>query len=131
LSAGNDGAAGLFLSGSAADGKGVTSIAAIDNIEAPMVLLNATYDTNDTQTEAFGWVKGDPSYWGNVSLSLWAVNYNTSDPANGCEPYPDDTPNLTASLVLIRRGNCTFDTKATYAIQKGARYIMFYNDVAG
>ncbi|KAI6883151.1 subtilisin-like protein [Hortaea werneckii] len=131
VSAGNDGAEGIFYASTAANGKKVTAVASVDNTQSPAVLLNATYSVNNGTGNSFGWTEGNPSAWGNVSLPLYAGNYNTSDPADACEPYPDSTPDLSDYIVLIRRGTCTFVQKVTNAADKGARYIMFYNNVAG
>lgn len=131
VSAGNDGAEGQFYASTAANGKRVTAVASVDNIEAPSILLNATYSVNNGSEQSFGWTQGNPDAWGNVSLPLWSVNYNTSDPANACSPLPDDTPDLSDYAVLVRRGTCTFVQKVTNLAAKGARYIMFYNNAPG
>jgi len=131
VSAGNDGTEGLFYASTAANGKSVTAIASVDNTQSPMVLINATYTTGNSSSKSFGWTQGDPATWGNVSLPLWAVNYNTNDTANGCDPYPASTPDLSGYIVLIRRGTCTFVQKANNAIAHGAQYILFYNNVPG
>ncbi|PNS19126.1 hypothetical protein CAC42_1862 [Sphaceloma murrayae] len=131
VSAGNDGASGQFYASTAANGKKVASIASVDNIEAPTVLLNASFTINNSTADQFGWTQGNPAAWGNVSLPLWSVNFNTSDPANACDPLPDDTPDLSGNVVLVRRGTCTFVQKVTNLAAKGAKHIMFYNNADG
>jgi subtilisin family serine protease len=131
VSAGNDGDQGLFYASTAANGKGVTAIASVDNTQAPQVLTNATYSTGNSSTESFGWTPGTPANWPNISLPLWNVNNDANDTANGCAAYPADTPDLSEYIVLIRRGSCTFVEKATNAAAAGAKYILFYNNVAG
>ncbi|KAL2150509.1 hypothetical protein VTH82DRAFT_7072 [Thermothelomyces myriococcoides] len=127
VSAGNDGSAGIFYASTAANGKKVTAIASIDNIVTPVLLTNASYTIDGTDS-TFGFTAGDPGAWGDVSLPLWTGNFDTANPADGCEPYPDSTPDLSDYIVLIRRGTCTFVEKATNAAAKGAKYIMFYNN---
>lgn len=131
VSAGNSGDQGQFYASTAAEGKGVASIASVDNTQAPAILLNASYNVANATSASFGWTAGSPSGWGNISLPLWSVNYNTSDPANACTPLPDDTPDLSEYLVLIRRGSCTFVQKVENVVAKGAKYVMFYNNAAG
>jgi subtilisin family serine protease len=132
VSAGNSGDQGQFYASTAANGKGVASIASVDNTQAPAILLNASYNAaNSSSSTSFGWTEGSPSGWGNISLPLWSVNYNTSDPANACTALPDDTPDLSEYLVLIRRGSCTFVQKVENVVAKGAKYVMFYNNAAG
>ncbi|KAF4554958.1 Subtilase-like protein 1 [Elsinoe fawcettii] len=131
VSAGNDGAQGQFYASTAANGKRVTSIASVDNTQAPTVLLNATFTVNNGSGDSFGWTQGNPAAWGNVTLPLWSVNYDTADPANACNPLPDDTPDLSGYVVLVRRGSCTFVQKVTNIAAKGGKYIMFYNNADG
>ncbi|KAJ4355533.1 uncharacterized protein N0V89_003550 [Didymosphaeria variabile] len=131
VSAGNDGDQGLFYASTAANGKGVTAIASVDNTQSPQVLTNATYSTGNSSTESFGWTPGSPANWPNVSLPLWNVNNDPTDTANGCDAYPADTPDLSGYIVLIRRGTCTFVQKATNAAAYGAKYVLFYNNVEG
>lgn len=64
----------------------------------------------------------------NVSLPLWAVSKDSTITNDACEPLPADTPDLAGKLVLIRRGTCTFDTKAANVAAFGAQYILFYNN---
>ncbi|KAI0802378.1 peptidase S8/S53 domain-containing protein [Xylaria sp. FL0064] len=131
VSAGNDGAYGLFYASTASNGKRVTSVAAVDNWITPVLLINSDFSVNGSDKETFGYVVGDPSAWANVSLPLWTPSFDTTEPAQGCEPLPADTPDLSGNIVLIRRGTCTFVEKATYAANAGAKYIMFYNNVDG
>jgi hypothetical protein len=64
----------------------------------------------------------------NVSLPLWSVSKDSTITNDACEPLPADTPDLAGKLVLIRRGTCTFDTKAANVAAFGAQYILFYNN---
>ncbi|KAK4118416.1 subtilisin-like protein [Parathielavia appendiculata] len=130
VSAGNDGDVGIFYAATAANGRKVTAIASVDNTITATLLSNASYTINDTE-EAFGFTAGEPGSWDGVSLPLWAVNFDTTDPANGCEPYPDMTPDLSGKIVLVRRGSCTFVQKVANAVAKGAKYVMFYNNAGG
>ncbi|KAI1275078.1 peptidase S8/S53 domain-containing protein [Xylaria sp. FL0933] len=131
VSAGNDGAYGLFYASTASNGKRVTSVAAVDNWLTPVLLINSDFSVNGSDKETFGYVVGDPSAWANVSLPLWTPSFDTTEVAQACEPLPADTPDLSGNIVLIRRGTCTFVEKATYAAAAGAKYIMFYNNVDG
>ncbi|KAL1864542.1 hypothetical protein VTK73DRAFT_5791 [Phialemonium thermophilum] len=130
VSAGNDGSVGLFFASTAANGKGVTAIASVDNTLAPALLSNATFSVDNGTDQSFGYTVGTPGNW-SVTLPLWAASYNTSNPADGCDEYPDSTPDLSGYIVLVRRGTCTFVQKATNAIKKGAKYLMVYNNAVG
>ncbi len=129
VSAGNDGAYGLFYASTASNGKKVTSIASFDNEVTPLLLTESSFSVDGGDTESFGYSLGEPGKWANISLPLWTLNFDITDPAAGCEPYPEDTPDLSGYVVLIRRGTCTFVEKATNAADHGARYVLFYNNV--
>lgn len=128
VAAGNEGSNGMFYASTAANGKKVTGIASVDNVITPTLLVNSTMHVGSV-SKGFGWSPGEPAQWGGVHLPLWALSFDTTDPANGCDPYPDSTPDLSGYIVLIRRGTCTFVQKATNAAAKGARYVIIYNNV--
>jgi subtilisin family serine protease len=129
VSAGNDGAAGLFYASTASNGKRVTSIASVDNWVTPVLLIDSSFTVDGGDAETFGYVVGDPSAWAGVNLPLWTPSFDITDPAMACSPLPADTPDLSEKIVLIRRGTCTFVEKVTYAANAGAKYVMFYNNV--
>ncbi|KAH9992374.1 subtilisin-like protein [Xylariaceae sp. FL0662B] len=129
VSAGNDGAIGLFYASTASNGKKVTSIASIDSEVTPLLLTESYFNIDGGEQQDFGYALGEPSEWSNVSLPLWAPSFDITDPATGCESFPSDTPDLSGYIVLIRRGTCTFVEKAANAAAFGAKYVMFYNNV--
>ena len=129
ISAGNSGDEGLFYASTAANGKGVTAIASIDNSVTPALLTVASYTVDGGAEESLGYTPGQPSAWAGVTLPLWSVNYDTTDPSNACTPLPDDTPDLSEYIVLVRRGTCNFVQKLANVVEKGARYVIIYNNV--
>ncbi|KAG6364926.1 hypothetical protein INS49_006530 [Diaporthe citri] len=129
ISAGNDGAEGLFYASTAANGKGVTAIASVDNAVTPALLTVAGYTVENGTEESFGYTPGQPSAWAGVTLPLWSVNFDTADPANACTALPADSPDLSEYIVLVRRGSCTFVQKLQNVAAKGARYVIVYNNV--
>lgn len=128
IAAGNGGADGLFDASSAANGKRATAIASVDNEMTPSLLSNASYRVQEGPYESFGYTAGQPAAWGNITLPLWAVSFDTNDPANGCDALPDDTQDLSGYIVLVRRGTCTFDQKIGNLAAKGAHYVLCYNN---
>ncbi|POS74434.1 serine endopeptidase [Diaporthe helianthi] len=130
ISAGNDGVQGLFYASTAANGKGVTAIASIDNSVTPALFTVASYTVESNGTEeSFGYAAGQPAAWAGVTLPLWSVGYDTTDPSNACTALPADTPDLSEYIVLVRRGTCTFVQKLANVAAKGARYVIVYNNV--
>lgn len=127
LSAGNYGALGLFTASSAADGKGVTSVASFDNIITPVLLVEGVYTTaNSSAATPFGWQTAYPPFETNISQPLWAVSDNATNAADACYDLPTDTPDLSSYIILIRRGGCPYTTKARNVAKYGASNILFY-----
>ncbi|KAF7551263.1 hypothetical protein G7Z17_g5119 [Cylindrodendrum hubeiense] len=132
VSAGNSGDVGMFYASTAANGKKVMAIASYDNSQYVALLNTSHYTVNDSSTKIeFGSTAGSPAAWGGVTLPLWAPNYDTTVVNGGCDAYPDDTPDLSGYIVLVRRGTCTFVQKAQNAAAAGAKYIMLYNNAGG
>jgi len=131
VSAGNDGAQGLFYASGASDGKKVTSIASFDNSETPILLYDVNYSIDGGEDVKFGYVPGEPAEWKGVTLEAYATSTDLNIKNDGCDPLPDSTPDLSNKIVLIRRGSCVFTQKAANAAAKGAKYIMILNNVGG
>jgi hypothetical protein len=126
LAAGNSGQYGQFFASSAAEGKGVTSVASFDNSLYPQLLTEGTYATSEVNTSApFGWAASSIPF-GNVTLPLWAVSNTTVVVDDACSALPAETPDLSGYIVLIRRGTCTFASKANNVAAYGAQYLLFY-----
>ncbi|PHH66184.1 hypothetical protein CDD81_247 [Ophiocordyceps australis] len=129
VSAGNEGAEGMFYASGAADGKFVTAIASFDNSQTPMLLSEVSYRIDNGSDVRFGYAPGEPSAWNGVTLPLYATSLDPSIKDDACSPLPASTPDLSRKIVLIRRGSCNFVVKAANAAAKGAKYIMVYNNV--
>ncbi|KAG6032065.1 hypothetical protein E4U40_006574 [Claviceps sp. LM458 group G5] len=131
VSAGNEGDQGIFYASSAADGQHVSAIAAFDNVQTPSLLHLVKYQVDDGPEQTFGYVPSKPSAWDGVNLPAWASSLDSTIKNDACAPFPANTPDLSKYIVLIRRGTCTFADKAKNAIAKGAKYILYYNNVPG
>ncbi|PHH92819.1 hypothetical protein CDD83_4728 [Cordyceps sp. RAO-2017] len=131
VSAGNEGEQGLFYASGAADGNRVTAVASFDNALTPTLLYGVRYAVDAGPDVKFGYVPAEPEAWDNVTLPLYATSLDPAVADDACAPLPANTTDLSRRIVLIRRGSCTFADKATHAAARGARYIMFYNNVPG
>jgi hypothetical protein len=132
LSAGNN-YAQLFVSSSAADGKGVASVASFENSELPVLVKEAFFTVdNDTDEQAFLWQWGYPDYFDGSEGELWVTDYDVDNPSDACEPLPDDMPDLGPYYVLLRRSSeCSYVAQAINIASKGARWFIRYNDENG
>ncbi|PTB75520.1 subtilisin-like protein [Trichoderma longibrachiatum ATCC 18648] len=130
VSAGNEGDSGLFFASTAANGKKVIAVASVDNENIPSVLSVAAYKIDSGAAQDFGYVSSSKA-WDGVSKPLYAVSFDTTIPDDGCSALPDSTPDLSDYIVLVRRGTCTFVQKAQNVAAKGAKYLLYYNNIAG
>ncbi|KAG5975047.1 hypothetical protein E4U56_004016 [Claviceps arundinis] len=127
MSAGNDGNSGLFFVSNGAVGKGVTAVASYDNLDTPFIRLHSSYQIDNGRKMDFLYANGDASTWG-VSMPLYATSLDSSVADDACKPLPDNTPDLSKYIILVRRVGCKFSDKLNNLIAKGAQYVMFYND---
>ncbi|KAK9437898.1 subtilisin-like protease [Metarhizium brunneum] len=79
-------------------------------------------------TGEFPYVLGNPDKF-DITLPLWVDTFKTSVAADLCFSLPNNTPDLSKYIVLIRRGTCSFAEKISNAAAKGAQYVLFYNSV--
>ncbi|KAK2601970.1 hypothetical protein QQS21_004483 [Conoideocrella luteorostrata] len=131
VSAGNEGAQGIFYASTAANGRRVAAIASFDNLQTPTLFYNAKYQIDNGPDTKFGYVPSEPANWNGVTLPAWANNLDPTVPNDGCDPFPANTPDLSKYIVLIRRGTCPFAQKITNAVAKGAKNVIVYNNGPG
>ncbi|KAH7323148.1 subtilisin-like serine protease PR1C [Stachybotrys elegans] len=127
LAAGNSGGGGLFLSSTAADGKGVTAIASFDNPHIIELRKEATYSV-DSQSVAIPWAQSWPLGLDGVEREVWASSFDTENSRDACDPLPDDTPDLSDYYVLFRESwECYPMDQAINLAAKGARFLVMYS----
>jgi len=135
-SAGNSGANGLFSTGAPSVGRGVISVASVQNLAFPAptfdvasggTMLHVTYlrlaDTTPAPTTGS---PGQLVYVGRgCSVSTGDGTNNTVPP--GGDPY---LANPSAKAALIIRGTCSFNEKYQRAVDAGATAVVIMNDGA-
>ncbi|KAI0088133.1 subtilisin-like protease [Irpex rosettiformis] len=126
IAAGNDGAKGAFYTsgpGNAIDG---ISVASLDNTVIP--LQNAT---------VHGVTRAPITYFDalplpvKATLPIFATSNSTTVEDDACNPLPDDTPDLSKFVVIVRRGTCTFVQKLTNIAAKGGNISLIYDNGSG
>lgn len=126
ISAGNSGDNGPFYGSSGSSGKNVIAVASVETEFFPARAFRTAIDDEVSQA---GYLPASENFpptikdWPVVSLSL-----DPTAAADGCEPYPAGTRNLTGTVPIVRRGTCTFQTKQENLAALGAEYILIYND---
>jgi subtilisin family serine protease len=87
------------------------------------------FDINSTFNTSFQYFPANNPFPANISgYPLYALDYNTSNPADACNELPCDKLMLSEKVVLIRRGTCTFITKIANAQKCGAQYVIIYTN---
>jgi subtilisin family serine protease len=123
-SIGNSGANGLYSAGAPGLGDQVIGVASFDNTFATQSVFTVSPDGL-----AIGFGFGTPGPRPPTSGTLPLARTGTTTTADdACAPIDAD---LTGQAVLIRRGSCTFATKALNAQQAGAAAVVLYNNAAG
>lgn len=126
ISAGNSGDEGIWYPSSGDVGHSVTAVASITTEQ--YITMLTTIEGANGATRNVGYLDkfglGFPLK-GNVPIYILSQDINNAN--DGCLPLPENTPDLSEYLVVIRRGTCTFATKENNVVNFGAKYIWFYN----
>ncbi|KAJ2721247.1 hypothetical protein GGI07_004080 [Coemansia sp. Benny D115] len=122
-SAGNDGANGLYTSGSPGLGVGVINVASFDNWMITSLSIDIVGGNKNMSI-----VHSSP---GNSKYRFFfdkptqvVAPVDSAGSIEGCAPYHESYAN---QIVLVKRGNCTFVEKAANAQAAGAVGVMVYN----
>ncbi|RMJ15865.1 hypothetical protein CDV36_004442 [Fusarium kuroshium] len=130
ISAGNDGQAGPFAASSGSSGAHVLAISSIDGDVIATTSFNATFSNgrkeetvNVPYMPAADWYPSDVDGWPVIPLGL-----DTTVADEACSPLPNNTRNLTHSVVLVRRGGCNFSQKQENLAAFGATHVLIYTN---
>jgi len=123
-SIGNNGANGLYSAGAPGLGKKVIGAASFDNTKTYLTAFTISPDNR-----AIGYINaaGCPPapFEGTFPMARTGTSSSTAD---ACSALPGS---LAGKIALIRRGTCTFYTKAKNAQDAGAIGVVLYNNAAG
>jgi hypothetical protein len=121
----------MFMSSTGIDNPAGVGVGSFNNLYAPMLLSRAEYNLANGSTAEFGWSKSGQYDFVNGTYQLYPLSLNSSIVGDGCSPWAANSPDLSSTIVLIRRGGCSFKVKQGNAAKAGARNILFYNDRPG
>lgn len=124
-SIGNSGANGIYSSGSPGVGSRVIGVASYDNSHVRLSVFTISPDATQI---GYGNAAAAPPAPTSGSLPMSRTGTVTT-PNDACSPLPPGSH--TGNAVLIRRGTCTFHTKALNAQNAGASAVVLYNNVPG
>ncbi|KAL7936147.1 peptidase S8/S53 domain-containing protein [Trichoderma chlorosporum] len=123
----------VFSAASPADGRGVMSVASIENTMTPLLGTGGftSLDKSFDNQTSFVWIPGTPAF-PNITLPLWLVtpNVTTDGTWSACNPLNDGAPaDLSDRIVLVELEvfGCGDPTIAENLSKNNATYIMFYN----
>ncbi|KAL2202340.1 subtilisin-like protein [Sarocladium strictum] len=129
VAAGNDGEQGVFFPSNPADGKGVAGVASVENMVTPKFYKQSTYTIEGCKgAEKTFLYETDWRVPGNGTFELWSPSNSSTA---GCEPFDEDTPDLTDRVVLLKTGGCDDSLKVQNAANANATRVIIYNDKSG
>jgi len=122
-SIGNSGANGLYSAGAPGVGADVIGVGSVDN-------TNATLPAFEVGTTLYGYVQaaGSPAAPTSGAFTIVTTGDRTTT-TGGCAAFAPGS--LTGKIALIRRGSCTFHSKAINAQNAGAAGVVLYNNAPG
>ena len=128
IAAGNDGRLGPFLASNGGAGRNVLAVASVDASELAALPFEATFLVgNEANTTTLGYLPAvDP--WQLGPLPVVPLSLNTTLEDEACNALPENTPDMSNAIILIRRGTCGFSTQQANVQKTGARHILIYNN---
>ncbi|EFX03635.1 subtilisin-like protease [Grosmannia clavigera kw1407] len=124
---GNSGELGLWQAASPASGEGVTAAGSVDSPLLPTLVNAATYSIGNGTAGTLAWQDGVPQF-ANVTLPVVVLNSNNLSRTDAaCDPLPDDTPDLSKSLVMLGLSTtCSSSQQVKNLVAVGVRNVIFY-----
>ncbi|RDB16703.1 Minor extracellular protease vpr [Hypsizygus marmoreus] len=126
IAAGNDGSSGSWYTSSPGNGIDVISVASLDNTVIP--LQNAT--VGGVAHAPITYFLTFPLEF-TETLPIFATSNDTTVVDDACAPLPPAIPDLSAYVVIVRRGTCTFVQKLSNIAAKGAKVALIYDNGNG
>ncbi|KAI9067297.1 subtilisin-like protease [Trametes sanguinea] len=126
IAAGNDGSKGSWYTSGPGNAINAISVASLDNTIIP--LQNATVHGVEHNPITYFATFPLPI---NGTLPIFATSNDTTVVDDACNPLPDDTPDLSPFVVIIKRGTCTFVQKLTNVAAKGGQVALIYDNGSG
>ncbi|KAK4704110.1 hypothetical protein P7C70_g2106, partial [Phenoliferia sp. Uapishka_3] len=124
VSAGNEGAEGLFYASDPASNRAGASVAAVNSLVLPALLATLP---------GVGTIPYLSITRFNASRNSYRVYFTSTDPnvvGDACSPLPASTPNLANYVVVVARGQCNFVVKYQNVVNAGGKYLIIYNNAA-
>jgi len=119
----------LFSGSAPASGDSVIAVGSVNNILTPKIGYEGQFTVDNEDNITFAYLPAVYTFPMEISgYPLYALGFNTSNPADACSPLPSNTSDLSRKIVLIRRGWCDFVVKIEAVRPFGAEYIIFYNN---
>ncbi|KAJ7844453.1 subtilisin-like protease [Mycena leptocephala] len=126
IAAGNEGSSGSWFTSGPGNAIDAISVASSDNTVVPLQSVTVAGVTHApiVYFDTFPLPV-------NGTLPLYVVSNDTTVVDDACNPLPASTPDLSAFVVLVRRGTCTFVTKLTNIAAFGATTALIYDNGNG
>jgi minor extracellular serine protease Vpr len=125
-SIGNSGADGVYSAGAPGVGDRVIGVASMDNSHVDLRTFTISPDNTSI---GYGNATGAPAAPTSGSFPMSSVRPTTADDA--CDASGGVPASVAGTVVLIRRGTCTFHEKVRNAQSAGAVGAVLFNNVAG
>jgi subtilisin family serine protease len=122
-----------------ASGRDITAVGSITNKEIPVIQTVGSFSIDGGDEKSFVMGPRFIPWESDVTKELWAVSLDTDVEDDACSPLPDDTPDLSDKIVLVRLNDpesfCQGFDKGDNVVAKGGKHILFYHhsdeDMAG
>lgn len=127
IAGGNEGAVGPWYAASGASARDIITVGSTANEQYHTSIVDVKIGET---TRKIGYTNIEGQNFavpGNKTLKIYTTSTDFMVADDACSPLPDDTPDLSDSLVIVRRGGCGYEQKQNNIVAKGAKFVWFVN----
>ncbi|KAM0327552.1 hypothetical protein ACHAQA_005843 [Verticillium albo-atrum] len=130
IAAGNSGDVGPFFASSGASGENVLAVASVDTAIVTARQFAGTFNLDGHSNRTIlGYRPAEDKFPSElVDWPIVPITLNITVEGDGCEPLPEDYPDLSKTIPLVRIGGCETHEKQRWVQERGAQHILFYMD---
>ena len=128
IAAGNDGESGPFRGSTGSSGTNVLAVASVDPSEIVAIPIKATLEEGgEIDEHTLAYRPGPYLFSFDTKAPVYALSLNTSVEDDACAPLPENTPDLSEYIVLVRQSvQCLDSQQVANIIGYNPKGIVFY-----
>ncbi|CRK13911.1 hypothetical protein BN1723_014015 [Verticillium longisporum] len=130
IAAGNSGDVGPFFASSGGSAEKVLTVASVEaSVVAARQFAGTFHLDGHSNRTILGYRPAEDKFPSTVvDWPIVPITLNITVEGGACEPLPEDFPDLSKTVPLVRVGGCETWQKQRWVQERGAKHILFYMD---